>query len=101
MMRLIELQEVKNCCGPLTIRVGDVLMISGSGGRIESGEAIELGGPYLPATAVTSGEVLTAMGVPHTMLAWARRPGPAILMVVVGNPWQETEKTFLHVNVEE
>jgi hypothetical protein len=101
MPRLIELQEVQRYRGPLTIRVGDVLLISGSGGQIESGSSIELGGPYLPATAAASGEVLTAVGTPHTMLAWARRRGPAILEVVSGDPWQETQKTILHVNVDE
>lgn len=101
MPRLIELQDVKNCSEALTIRVGDVLMISGSGGRIESGSSIELGGPYIPATAVTSGEVLTPMGAPHTMLAWACRRGLTILEIVSGDPWQETQKTILHVNVEE
>ena len=101
MPRLIELQEVKNFQGPVTIRVGDVLLIGGSGGRIESGSSVELGGPYVPATAVASGEVLTAMGTAGTMLAWARSRGLTILEIVSGDPWQETEKTILHVNVED
>jgi hypothetical protein len=100
MSRLIELQEVKHCRGPLTIRVGDVLLISASGGRIQSGTSIELGGPYLPATAVAS-EVVTAMGTPHTMLAWARQRGPAALEVVTGDPWQVSETNILHIIVEE
>lgn len=101
MPRLIELQEVKDFRGPLTIYVGDVLLIFGSGGRIESGSSIELGGPYVPATTVASGEVLTAMGTPGTMLAWARSSGLTILEIASGDPWQGTEKTILHVNVED
>src|SRR5947207_2642195 len=99
MPRLIELQDVKNTHAPITIRVDDVLLILGSGGRIKSGSSVELGGPYIPATAVASGEVVTAMGTPGTILAWARKPGLTILDVVSGDPWRETEKTVLHVNV--
>ncbi|HEV8072389.1 MAG TPA: hypothetical protein VGP76_32020 [Planctomycetaceae bacterium] len=100
MARLIELTHVKNSHGPVSIRVGDVLLISASGGLVQSGSSIELGGPYIPATAVGS-EVLTAMGGPHTMLAWARQHGPATLEIVTGDPWQETEVTVLHISVEE
>jgi hypothetical protein len=101
MPRLIELLNVKSFRGPITIRVDDVLLLFGSGGQIDNGSSIEFGGPYIPATAVASGEVLTAIGGPGTMLAWARRPGLTVLEIVSGDPWRETEKTILHVNVEE
>jgi hypothetical protein len=101
MPRLVELQKVNACRQPLSIHVGDVLLIHASGGRIQSGSSLELGGPYLPATAVEPGEVLTAVGVPHTMLAWARHAGPTILEMISGDPWQRTERAIVHVNVEE
>jgi len=92
---------VNACRQPLTIQVGDVLVMHASGGRVQSGSSLELGGPYLPATAVEPGEVLTAMGVPHTMLAWARHCGPTIVEMISGDPRGRTETAMLQVNVEQ
>lgn len=101
MSRLIELQQVTDCCGPLSIGVGDVLLIPASGCRVERGSSVELGGPYLSATATAAGEILTAAGSPNTVLVWARQRGPAVLEIITGDPWRETQTTRLHINVEE
>lgn len=100
MPRLIELQNVQECRGAISIRVDDVLLIPASGGRVESGASLEVGGPYNVATAIDTGEVLTATGAPHTILVWARTPGQAALEVTTGDPWRQTQMTLLRINVE-
>jgi hypothetical protein len=100
MSRLIEMQHVQNCLAPLAIRVGDLLLIQASGGRIQSGSSVELWGPYLPAVAAATGEIVTAMGSPNAILVRAREPGSAVMEVFTGDPWRETRTTTLRITAE-
>jgi hypothetical protein len=100
MARLIEIQHVKDCPARLAIQVGDLLLIAASGGRIQSGAAVELWGPYLPAVAATTGEIVAATGSPNAIALRAREIGGAVVEVFIGDPWHETQTTVLLITVE-
>ena len=101
MPRLIEVQKVENCPSPLAVRVGDVLLIQATGGRVrDSGPAVELWGPFLSAVVAETGAVLAPMGPPNTVLARAREPGSATLDLFCGDPFHSPRTTTLSLTVE-
>ena len=101
MSRLIEVQRVEDCTSPLVVRVGDVLLLHASGGRVRSGgAAVELWGPFLPAVIASTGEVLAPTGAPNTVLLRARAPGPATLDMFTGDPWHAPRIVTLSLAVE-
>ena len=101
MSRLIEVQRVEDCPSPLVVRVGDVLSLPASGGRVRTGGlVIEMWGPFLPAVVGDSGDVLTPEGAPNTVLVRARQPGSATIDVFTGHPWPAPRTTTLDISVE-
>jgi hypothetical protein len=82
--RLIDLRPVAELPPTLAVRVGDVLLIGATGGRVRAGRrAAELWGPFVPADLTTAGAVLAPAGSPSTVVVRARRPGSATLVLTV------------------
>jgi hypothetical protein len=101
MGRLIEVQEAQKCPSPLTLHPGDVLLFHATGGSVKSGgDAVEMLGPFLQAVLGEHGGILTAMGAPNTVLFRARKDGQAVIDVVTGDPWGESQRTTLSLAVE-
>jgi hypothetical protein len=101
MSRLIEVQQVEDCPTPLAVRVGDILLLRATGGRVRSGgRAVELWGPFLPAVVAGAGDVVAPVGSPSAVLVRARRPGSATLDLFTGDPWHEPRTTTLGLTVE-
>ena len=102
MARLIEAPPAGSLPPPFSMRVGDVLLCNATGGHVLAGaDAIEMLGAFVPATLADSGEVLSAMGAPGTVLFRARSPGRATIDVVTGDPFGATQATRLEVIVED
>jgi hypothetical protein len=101
MARLIEVERPEACPSPLAIRVGDMLLIRATGGRVRrGGSVVELLGPFLQAVVGTGGSVMAPEGPPGAVLVRARRPGVATVEVFTGDPWRAPRTTSLKVNIE-
>ena len=101
MGRLIEVQDALSIRKDLTVRIGDVLMFSASGGRVRSGqEAVELLGLFAPAVLGGNEEVLSPAAAPNTALFLAFSAGRATIDVVMGDPWHSHQTATLSVIVE-
>ncbi|MEA3053589.1 MAG: hypothetical protein QOG72_2492 [Sphingomonadales bacterium] len=84
----------------LTVRVGDVLSFSASGGRVESGgSAIETLGSFLPAVVGLNGEVLTPETPPTTVLFRAAGPGRARLTLFSGSNWAAPQSRTVEIEI--
>jgi hypothetical protein len=101
MGRLIEIQDALDCPASLTIAVGDLLQFSASGGHVMSGASLEMLGPFLPAVLAGNGEPLAPVGAPNTVLFLARRPGRAVIDVVVGDPWHAPRTVAITIDVKD
>jgi hypothetical protein len=92
MGRLIEVQAPRKGPPRVTIQVGDVLLFQAFGGHVrEGGKVVEMLGPFVQAILGDHGEVLTPQGPPNTVLVRALGPGRAVLDVITGNPFYETQ----------
>lgn len=101
MSRLIDIQPGQQELPPeLVVEVGDVLRFAATGGHIREGTAIELIGILNDSALGTNGRVLSPMGAPGTVLFRAKEPGPAVIDVVTGDPWQSSTTLTLSVRVE-
>jgi hypothetical protein len=101
MGRLIEVQNVQGLPSHVTLRVGDVLHVNATGGRVQSGDdTIEMLGAFVPAVAGNNGEVFTAMSAPNTVLFRAIQLGDAVVEIITGDPWRAPRSTSLHVRIE-
>jgi hypothetical protein len=101
MGRLIDVQQGQALPARLTLRVGDLLMFSATGGRVQSGaDVIELLGHFLPGVLADNDDILSPAGPPSTVFFLARRPGRATIDVVTGDPWHAPQTTTLMLNVE-
>ena len=101
MSRLIEVQLLGDYHAPLTVRVGDVLLVRATGGRVRDGSsAVELWGSYLPAVIDDTGAVVSPMGAPNALLVRACQPGSASLDLFSGDPWHTPRTTTLNISVE-
>jgi hypothetical protein len=73
----------------LHVRVGDLLMLGASGGRLlEGGAAVELAGIFSPSALSDDGRVLSPAGPPTTVLFRALQSGQARVEVIRGHPGQ-------------
>jgi hypothetical protein len=101
MGRLIEVDDPKSVHDRLTIRVGDVLLFRGSGGRIRAGaDVLELLGPFVPAVVGDNGEIFSPTAPPNTLLLRALRPGQAAIEVVTGDPWHRPATASMAITVQ-
>jgi hypothetical protein len=73
----------------LHVRVGDLLMLGASGGRLlEGGAAVELAGIFSTSVLSDDGRVLSPAGPPTTVLFRALQSGQARVEVIRGHPGQ-------------
>ena len=87
--------------GQLTIRVGDLLRFSASGGHVRAGaEVLQLLGPFIPAVVATDGRVLAPQAAPGILVFLARAPGAARVDVVTGDPWRAPVMTAIEIQIE-
>ncbi len=100
MARLIEIQAGQDLADPLVVHVGDLLLFDASGGCVRSGaEGVELLGAFLRSVVGSHGEVLSPMGSPNAVGFLARRPGPATIEVITGDPWHGSTPLLLRLLV--
>ena len=101
MARLIEVQNTEGFPQLLTIKVGDVLTFAATGGHVQSGApVVALLGPFVPAVVGNNGEILTPMSAPNTVMFIGQAAGQATINVVNGDPWSQTQRATLTINVE-
>lgn len=101
MSRLIGIQpSQQDLPAELVVEVGDVLRFAATGSHVRAGTAIELIGILNDSVLGTDGRVLSPMGAPGTVLFRAKAPGPAVIDVVTGDPWQSHTTWSVNVRVE-
>ncbi|HEX8622767.1 MAG TPA: hypothetical protein VF718_12425 [Allosphingosinicella sp.] len=100
MSRLIEIGT--DPVERLTVRVGDVMSFSASGGTAgEEGPAVELLGAFSPAVVATNGEVLSPETPPTTVLFRAAAAGRARLTLFSGQDWSSPLARTVDVTVRD
>lgn len=101
MARLIEIHDVANCPGILTVQAGDVLLLSAAGARLHADDGVvEPLGSFLVGTLADHGGIVSPMGPPARVLLIARRPGQASVDIIVGDPFYAPRTIRLKVVVE-
>ena len=101
MARLIEVQATEAVPRALTIKVGDLLTFAATGGHVQSGSTVvAMLGPFLPSVVGDNGEIFTPMSAPNTVMFVAQAVGQAIIDVITGDPWSQTQRANLTINVE-
>ncbi len=100
MPRLIEVRTRPGLPLQLTVQVGDILLITATGGRVRGGSAVGLIGSYARGALAAGGRVLAPIGAPSKVLFQAEHPGKAEIEVVMGDPWRATSIWTLEVLVE-
>ncbi|MDZ7961265.1 MAG: hypothetical protein RMY34_25855 [Aulosira sp. DedQUE10] len=101
MGRLIEVQNVQALPPSLTLRVGDLLIFGATGGHVQSGaDIVEILGPFFPGVMGNNGKILSPIGAPNAVMFLARRPGRAMIDVVIGDRWYTSQIATLEMIVE-
>lgn len=102
MAQLIEIDDVNALPSPLTIHIGDVLVVRASGGSIVTGETrIERLGPFITGLPIgDSSSLLSPMGSPNTIMFLARSIGPATIEVATGDPYFNPQFTRVEVQID-
>jgi hypothetical protein len=89
--RVVEIQACQDLPPVLHVRVGDILMVGASGGRVlEGGTTVELLGVFSTGVLSDDGLALSPAGPPTSALFRARQSGQARVEVIRGDPWQAT-----------
>jgi hypothetical protein len=100
MARFVDLGEPANWPSTLAVGVGDVISLGASGAHIPpAADCVEVLGPFVPAVLGDTGEILTPMGAPNTVLLVARRPGRAIVELFIGDPWRGSRSSNIEIAV--
>jgi hypothetical protein len=101
MGRLIEVQDVRTCPSQMTVRLGDVLLFHAVGGRVRSGrETVRLLGVFFSSVLGNNGQILTPIGPPNIVMFQAHQPGPSLIDVITGDPFQAPRTTTVYLTVE-
>jgi hypothetical protein len=107
MSRLIEIQDVERLPPEITLRVGDLLWVPASGGRVHlpiantaTSSGVQLLGIFVQAVLGLNGEVVAPEGPPNAVLFVARNPGKSLIDIMTGDPWQGSRIKTLLINVE-
>ena len=100
MARLIDVRD-QALPTQLSLRTGDVLVVSASGGFVSEGKpVVERLGPFIVGSLQPDGTILSPMGSPNTVLFWARQTGQATITVSLGDPFVNPQPTEVTVRVE-
>src|SRR5262245_59108733 len=101
MGRLIEVANVSTCPSPMTVHVGDALLLRAAGGRVLPGNGVvELLGPFVTAVLGTDGSVVSPASLPNAVLCLARGAGEARIEVMAGEVFYSPRQTELDITVE-
>lgn len=101
MPRIIDVHDVRRRSSPWRIRVGDVLELNATGVRVSSGQdTVELLGSFVQGILGDHNEVLSPEAVPNKILLRARRPGKALLSVILGDPFHGHQTISVGVEVD-
>lgn len=100
MTRLIEIEDVAGCVPSLSVKAGDLLVFSASGGRVNtSGSAMRLVGAFVRAVVGTNRMVIEPMGSPNSVVFEALHPGSVSIDLITGDPFGATTVTTLLVTI--
>jgi len=99
MGRLIDATDVLERLESPRLQVGDILLFRATGGLIGGDGVLELLGPLQEAALTVDGLVLTPAGPPNVVMFRAVGTGTATIEVVTGDPWGESIRTTLQVDV--
>jgi len=102
MTRLIEIDDAKYCAPSLSVKVGDLLVFSASGGWVNTGDsALRLVGVFMRAVIGTNRMVLEPVGSPNAVVFEVQQQGQATIDVISGNPFAITVSTTLLIIAED
>ena len=102
MAQLIEIDDAKGCAPSLCVKVGDLLVFSASGGRMNtSGSALRYLGAFMRAVVGTNRKVLEPMGLPNAVVFEVLQHGQAAIDVISGGPFGNTSTTTLLIIVRD
>jgi hypothetical protein len=102
MARWIEIRSGDRLPESFTIKVGDLLMFSASGGRLRSDEnVLELLGHFIPAVLGDNWQILSPVATPNSVFFIARASGVAVIEIVKGDPWHASTTTRHAIRVED
>jgi len=101
MTRLVEIEDPRACAPALSVKAGDLLVFSASGGRVSAGDTIvRCLGAYMRAVIGTNRAVLEPSGLPNTVVFEAVRAGQAAIDVMQGDPLGANQAVTLLVSVD-
>lgn len=99
MARLIEVGDAAPAV--LTVKVGDLLSFSASGGGVEDkGSVLRTLGPFSPAIVALNGEALAPETMPTTILVEALEPGAATVLLFSGSRFEPPQQRRVRITVE-
>jgi hypothetical protein len=102
MTRLIAIDDAKACAPSLSVKVGDLLVFSAFGGRMNTGSpALRCLGAFMRAVVGTNGAVLEPMGLPNAVVFEAQQQGQAEIDVIRGDPFGATSTETLLIIVND
>jgi hypothetical protein len=102
MSRLIEIDDARACAPSLSVKVGDLLVFSASGGRMNtSGPALRYLGAFMRAVVGTNREVLEPMGLPNSVVFEVLQHGQAKIDVISGGLSGNRSTTTLLIIVKD
>jgi hypothetical protein len=88
MTRLIEIDDAKDGAPSLSVKVGDLLVFSASGGRTNTNDpSVRLVGVFVRAIIGVNRTVIEPMGPPNTVVFEARQQGQTTIDVISGDPF--------------
>jgi hypothetical protein len=102
MTRLIEIEDASLCASSLSLKVGDLLVFSATGGRMNTGgPAVRFVGVFIRAGLGLNKAILEPMGPPNAVVFEAQQQGEATIDVITGDPFGTTAATMLRIIVED
>jgi hypothetical protein len=101
MTRLIEIEDARLCAPSLSLKVGDLVVFSASGGRMSTGSpAVRFVGVFIRAGLGLNKAILEPMGRPNAVVFEAQQQGEASIDVIIGDPFGTTATTTLLIVVD-
>jgi len=99
--RYVEIRPDEEGLPPeILLGVGDIVRFAASGGRLRSGNSVELLGILSVGVVGTDGQVLSPLGPPSSVLIRAQGPGRAVVDITSGDPFRSPVTRSLAIRVE-
>lgn len=106
MARLLEIQDVSQLPGRVTLSVGDALFIHATGARIVQGantskpSAMEVLGPFTSGFLGPAGQSVMPAGPPTVVICRTTGTGLVVLEVTSGDPWGHVRTTSVDIHID-